>query len=93
MNHKMRENGLLPFRIVLDVLSRRPVLNFNLSEQRERLESMKTVQAEMNATVAKRRSYEALIRSIKFLRTILIHWARKLSPIQNQNEKGLDRFW
>lgn len=82
----MGESGLVPSTHDFGVLSQIPILNSDLAEERERWESIKTAQAEMNAIIAERRTLEALTRNISPLRTGSIKWARKFLSTQNQKE-------
>lgn len=64
MNDTMGENGLVPSRLVFGMIPRFPIINTDLPTQKERMEALKTAQAEMNSIVAERRVVEALTRNI-----------------------------
>ncbi len=64
MNDTIGENGLVPSRLVFGIIPRFPILNSDLPEQKERLEMIKTAQAEMNSIVAERRVLAAVTRDV-----------------------------
>ena len=64
MNDTMGENGLVPSRIVFGIIPRFPILNTELPTQKQRMEIIKSAQAEMNSIVAERRVLAALTRDI-----------------------------
>jgi len=64
MNDTINEKGLVPSRLVFGILPRFPILNSNLPNQKERLEIIKTAQAEMNSIVAERKIMTALSKNV-----------------------------
>lgn len=64
VNDTMSENGLVLTRLVYGDVPRFPIINTELPNQKDRLEAIKTAQAEMNAIVAERRIRTALAYEI-----------------------------
>lgn len=63
-NDTLSENGLMPSRLVFGIISRPPVHNTDLTNQRERMTKTSKAQAEKNIIIAERRVLAALNRSI-----------------------------
>lgn len=60
----MRENVLEPTILVYGVIPRFVIINIELPNQKDRMEAIKTAQAEMTAKVAERRIRTALAHEI-----------------------------
>lgn len=64
INDTSDERGLVPSRLVFGILSRFFILNTGLPNQIDRMNAIKTAQAEMNSIVAEQRVLTVLTRNI-----------------------------
>lgn len=64
MNHTMGENGLVPSRLVFEIIPGFRILNTDLPNKHERMAIISKVQAEMNTIIAEKRVRSALNRNI-----------------------------
>lgn len=76
MNDTMEGNGPVPSRLVFGIIPRFRILNTELTYQKERMEGLKTAQAEMNLITAKHRILEALPKNIPPAADRIINWGR-----------------
>lgn len=60
----MCEDGFVPSKLVFEILPRFPILSTDLPNQEDRIETIKTVQAEMNSIVVERRVFKSLTKNI-----------------------------
>ena len=60
MNDTINENGLVPSRLVFGIIPRLAIINTDLPTQKDRMNAIKSAQAEMNSIIAECRIMTAL---------------------------------
>lgn len=90
MNDIMNEIVLVSYRFVFETIPRFSILSTSFPARIKRMKAVRTAQAKMNITIAKRELFETLTRNKPPARTNLIMWEKMFSIIQILNKNGSD---
>jgi hypothetical protein len=83
-------NGLVPSMLVFETLPRFPILQSDLPNQRDRLDAIKTAQAERNNIIAEQRIQEAMIRRVTPAADYILKPGQPVRVYREKDEAWLD---